>query len=499
MARPDDLQTASDVPNAQRLQNLLHFKSAKPQTTSLTFQQLLQIEDSNWSQKQRKNQDQADDGNHHNKKSVLAKVKDKARKLKCSLSGKKHHDENESRGPSTTPPSSVGREEEAKYRSAPMNGPKLAPDTHKQASRDHHREAPVTRIQNHYTTSNAREPCAPIQQVSRVQSDQALEKSEDERANSSSTNAITKAQSNNQPPPDTSVVASETDANNQVPTTAHVSKVHDLPESGSKFSGLKVSTSKSVASKADESVKEGEDMKDESHTWDKGFSMKEYLMHKFEPGGDERELSQVITQTISPRRDKVREVMSSSLKNDEPSESTSKLSNSEANSSIVANDTNSDLKSKPASENLNTKTGSKNVSFSPRHSLGMSNASSNLNQTFKSTIASYQNQNLGSSPNDNTSLNSLATSSSQNANKGLNQTSTCVHSPTKTSSSPLGHGSSANGTRAPAQTNSDATQVHSHTDTKAKQVPISSPNQTQVPKHSETNTIRVPISVANQT
>ncbi|KAI3772298.1 hypothetical protein L6452_03480 [Arctium lappa] len=490
MARPDDFRrTASDVPNAQRLQNLLHFKSTKAQTTSVTFQQLLQIEDSNLSQKQKKNHDQEDDGNHHNKKSVLAKVKDKAKKLKCSLSGKKHHDGNESRDPSTAPLSIVGREEEAKYRSAP--------NAHKQTSRDHPREAPASRLEKHYTTSNAREPCTPIQLASRARSDQATEKNNDERVSSSNTNTIIETQSKNQTPPETSVVA---DAKNQVPATTDVLKVHDLPESGSRLA-LMTTTQESGASKAGKSVEKEEERKGESQTWDKGVSVKEYLMHKFEPGEDERALSQVITQTISPRRDKMREAMSSFLKNDEPSESMSKLSNSKANTSIVANGKNQDLKSKqsPASENLNTNTGSKNVSFSPRHSLGTSNASSNLNQTFKSTVASYQNHNLGSSPNHNTSLNSWASSSGQNTNTRSNQSSTCVHSPAKPSSSPLGPGSSANETRATVHTNRDAIQVHSHTDTNARRVPKSSPNQTQVPSHIETNTIRVPHSMANQT
>ena len=84
-------------------------------------------------------------------------------------------------------------------------------------------------------------------------------------------------------------------------------------------------------------IEVGDNIRGESQTWDKGVSVKEYLMHKFEPGEDERALSKVITETISPRRDKVREAMTSFLKNEEPSEMTS---------SDVDNNVNLSLKSK---------------------------------------------------------------------------------------------------------------------------------------------------------
>lgn len=37
--------------------------------------------------------------------------------------------------------------------------------------------------------------------------------------------------------------------------------------------------------------------------WDKGVSMKEYIIQKFEPGEDDRALSRVISKAISPRKD----------------------------------------------------------------------------------------------------------------------------------------------------------------------------------------------------
>jgi hypothetical protein len=67
------------------------------------------------------------------------------------------------------------------------------------------------------------------------------------------------------------------------------------------------------------------------HKWDKGVSVKEYLMNKLEPGEDERALSQVISEAISPRRtpgdigvvEKVREAVTSLLWHEESPKYTS--------------------------------------------------------------------------------------------------------------------------------------------------------------------------------
>ncbi|XP_019413178.1 PREDICTED: flocculation protein FLO11-like isoform X2 [Lupinus angustifolius] len=63
-----------------------------------------------------------------------------------------------------------------------------------------------------------------------------------------------------------------------------------------------------------------------SQLWDKAVSVKDYLMNKFEPGEDEKALSQVISEAVSPRRtpgdvgvmEKVREAVTSLLRTDEP-------------------------------------------------------------------------------------------------------------------------------------------------------------------------------------
>ena len=64
------------------------------------------------------------------------------------------------------------------------------------------------------------------------------------------------------------------------------------------------------------------------NTSPKGASVKEYLKIKFEPGGDEKALSEVISEAMSPRKtpanagmmEKVRGAVNSLLRNEEPSQ-----------------------------------------------------------------------------------------------------------------------------------------------------------------------------------
>lgn len=462
MSQADDIQRTLDNPKGKSVQNSFNFKSSKAQT-SPTFQQLLQRDGSKWShvslQKMKKNSDQEDKGNSHNKMSVLAKIKDKAKRLKHSLSRKKHGDKNDSRCNSATHSSGVSLkdkgEEDADYHSAQNSESKHAPVANTQAL--------VSIPEKHLEKRNT-------------------EKSKDEP--SSSSNTITDAQSKNLAPLNASIVASDTDTKNKAVATTDVSKVHELKERNSRFSSLTVSTSESVANRSDRSVEEGDNIRGESQTWDKGHvSVKEYLMHKFEPGEDERALSKVITETISPRRDKVRVAMSSFLKNEEPSEMTS---------SDVDNNVNLSLKSKslPTSTNLNTNKEPKKACIKQSHSLGSNatRASSNLNQTFKSTFASYQVHFLGSSSSRNTNLNSPTTSFSPNTNL----------STSKTSSSPLGHASMANETQTPASSTADQSQVCRRIATSVRRVPVNSANKSRVPDNTDANETRSHVSTRGQ-
>lgn len=96
----------------------------------------------------------------------------------------------------------------------------------------------------------------------------------------------------------------------------------------SKIAGLTVATDTGDDSAADNGMMK---LGKGSETWDKGVSVKEYLMNKFEPGEDERALSQAITEAISPRRvtgdvgvvEKVKGAVNSLLHSDDSSSSQS--------------------------------------------------------------------------------------------------------------------------------------------------------------------------------
>ncbi|KAL8236752.1 hypothetical protein R6Q59_017833 [Mikania micrantha] len=313
MANGGDIQRTSNAPNDQRVENSLHFKGSKDQT-SPTFQQLLQRDGSNWSRISSQIKKIEDDGNRHRRKSVLAKVKEAAKRLKLTLRRKKDSDTNESRfvGPKDN------GEDDAEYHSARSN--KLENLSTKQSKDEHTSSSKVTLA------------------------------------------------------------------------TLDLFKPHEFPQTNSRFSSPMVSTIRCGEGKSDRSVEDGSDVRHKRSLKKLQVSVKDYLMHKFEPGEEERALSKVITQTLSPRPDKT---------------------------TYVDNNVNLDFKSKslPTFTNVNTNTCSKITPIKQSYSLG-SNASTNINQTFKSTFASYQDHFLGSS-----STNDMILNDSSSTN-GLNQSLT---------------------------------------------------------------------------
>ncbi|KAL6195523.1 hypothetical protein ACLB2K_031142 [Fragaria x ananassa] len=86
--------------------------------------------------------DAEDDHNHHEKKSVLTKVKEKAKKLKHSLSTKKKHHDNDSHETDTSTPSwsanlndNEVEEEDAEYLGAPMYKSETAPEAYRETAK----------------------------------------------------------------------------------------------------------------------------------------------------------------------------------------------------------------------------------------------------------------------------------------------------------------------------------------------------------------------------
>ncbi|XP_057953119.1 uncharacterized protein LOC131147631 isoform X2 [Malania oleifera] len=273
-----------------------------PQISTIpTIEQLLQGEDWSWSESNSptSGKDHHEEGHAHpNKRSVLARVREKARKWRQSRGKKKQSYEG------ATMPScdvSLGAEDEeneqdAEYFGAPMYESELAPEGYKEAARLHPRTVPVTSEKHDLDSSGTR----------------------DDAEQGKETKTIT-----------------ETVTEKLAPAYATVAEAtHTI---ASKIQSLTV---KSPTASSTPEQSSGSEQK-----WDKGVSVKEYLMHKLEPGEDERALSQVISEAISPRKapgemgmvEKVKGAVTSLLQAESPSQSTMAISNSSSQIPISTN------------------------------------------------------------------------------------------------------------------------------------------------------------------
>ncbi|KAI4334556.1 hypothetical protein L6164_019234 [Bauhinia variegata] len=312
--------------------------------------------------------DPEEEHGHHQKKSVLTKVKEKAKKLRRSLSKKKHEDGN------VTPSCGVTleedeEEEDPEYLGAPMYESELAPEGCRENARQHPRATPVisekhvlpstvrpgveqeqertiapsSRRTIRPTTSNPPSPrqqttetvaekLAPVYSTrSHAAADSITAKFQGigfsktaEYQNSSVTAPAAEIQgmavSKHQNP---SAIAK------RAPPTFSAPDTPGSKAASQSFSGATVVPRTSSAPVTPQASSAS--LKKTSPTdqiWDKGVSVKEYLLNKFEPGEDEKALSQVISEAMSPGRtpgdagvmEKVREAVSSLLRNEEPSQ-----------------------------------------------------------------------------------------------------------------------------------------------------------------------------------
>ncbi|GAA0150670.1 hypothetical protein LIER_09555 [Lithospermum erythrorhizon] len=277
------------------------------------------------------------DQEDQHKKSVLMKVKEKAMKLRHSLSGKKKHgmethDDNTTPSRSldnTTPSRSLALEdsvdvgEDPEYLGAPMYESELAPETLKENSRQHPRAVPV--VPGNHTlasclktkvTQEKNENISPdkttAQSVS-VQSAPAYAKVSD--ATHSIASKITGLSITNQ---------------NEQDTNTHTGGTH-VPASAAVGTGYVSGPLNDKGLNNSERMSEiREHSSDSPQKFDKGVSVKEYLMQKVEPGEDEKALSKVISNSLSPKRSpgqmgvvgKFKDAVSSLLWTEEDSEST---------------------------------------------------------------------------------------------------------------------------------------------------------------------------------
>ncbi|XP_077236886.1 uncharacterized protein LOC143878495 [Tasmannia lanceolata] len=219
-----------------------------------------------------KSYDHEEDQNHHVKKSVLARVKDKAKKWRQTLIKKKHgHD-----GGNTTPAWGVNLEEDddeedPEYHGAPMYESEMAPDGYKETAMQHNTTPPIV------AEKHVLEPKAVREEQTQKNGGKTL---------------------------------TETVTDILVPAYTMVSEATHMI--AGKIQGPPVAT---TATTKPNTINE--------QVYDKGVSVKEYLMQKLEPGEEERALSQVISEVMSPKSsgtggeigvvEKVKEAVSSLL------------------------------------------------------------------------------------------------------------------------------------------------------------------------------------------
>ncbi|XP_028807181.1 uncharacterized protein LOC114761894 [Neltuma alba] len=309
-----------------------------------------------------------DDNGAPQKKSVLSKVKEKAKKLRHSLSKKKHDDGN------ITPAWGVSaedeeeeEEEDAEYLGAPMYESELAPEAYKENARQHPRATPVIaenhvlhnplksrgemdrqkplsgcteskRTTHHHhhlaastsslasnktMTGNAAEKLAPA--YTKASSDTGLCISSKMQGLTVSKHLDTQTPSLT-PAPSRKSPLSVTTTNPLTPPAKTASKLSPVASKAPRFSSAPSTPRKSSPSASSTLNMKNATAGPGDQTWDKGVSVREYFKNKLEPGEDEKALSQVISDAMSPRRtpgdvgvmEKVREAVTSLLRNEEP-------------------------------------------------------------------------------------------------------------------------------------------------------------------------------------
>ncbi|KAK4366382.1 hypothetical protein RND71_014262 [Anisodus tanguticus] len=272
-----------------------------PKSNLPTFEQLLQGNARNWSTSTSPTAyyDQEEYTPTHGKKSVISKVKEKAKKLKHSLSGKKNRHENDVHDDNHTPSWGVTLEDDddedgdPEYLGAPMYESELAPEPLKEAARQHPRADPVISEKHVLPTSIKHEVTEP---------EQVIEHDNTEKLPDNPSKTITETVTEKLAP----VYAAVSDA-----THAIASKISNLTLTNTDNQESEIQNAPKTGQFADQSNvnKLGEYVEQNAsgltsptQKWDKGVSVKEYFVEKFEPGEGERSLSQIITEAMSPRQ-----------------------------------------------------------------------------------------------------------------------------------------------------------------------------------------------------
>nr|XP_029120217.1 low-temperature-induced 65 kDa protein isoform X3 [Elaeis guineensis] len=211
-----------------------------------------------------------DHDHHHAKKSVLAKVKEKAKKWRHMLARKKHgHDDD-----NMTPPWGVSLDEEddeqdPEYHGAPMYESETAPETYRLEATSQHRPA-------------AQSP-SEMEKSAVLQPHNANKESEMKQV-------ANRSLLHNMPAHQKPVGGNGTNKTLTETVTEMLAPAYTMLSEAAQ----------TIASKI-QSPGSGRYELGAKQIWDKGISVKEYLMHKLEPGEEDRALCQVITKAVSPR------------------------------------------------------------------------------------------------------------------------------------------------------------------------------------------------------
>ncbi|CAA0841834.1 Unknown protein [Striga hermonthica] len=256
--------------------------------TSPAFEQMLRVDEACWSPTtsptsgMNHTHQEESSSPSQNRKSVLAKVKERAKKLKHSLSGRKNINENDLNDESTTPHSGLALDDhndddptdDPEYLGAPMYESEAAPEGLKENARQHPRAVPVV-SESHRTPIRTK-------------------------------------------PSETSLKEKENETNVTEAVPQKSAQPHNIITS--KISGLVVSreTPNRETVRISNRDKSG-----------KLSPVKEYSMNKVEPMEDERALSQALAEAIRPKKinnntsvvGKVKEAVNSFFWNEETSNS----------------------------------------------------------------------------------------------------------------------------------------------------------------------------------
>ncbi|XWS74097.1 hypothetical protein CRYUN_Cryun02cG0186300 [Craigia yunnanensis] len=314
----------------------MHRHGGNPKsTTTPTIEQLLGAGDAQtWSPRSNSSSSTSarshevhdpEDVQYHSKKlTVLAKVKEKARRWRHSFIKKRH-----SEGDNPTPSGGVRlehevyEEEDPEYFGAPMYELELAPKGYKENARQHPRAIPVI-PEKHVLASSV----LPVS---------GQGKKEPTSAEAKATDATQTIASKIQGLLVSAPTGSETEKQATRETNkraTHKTSKYDTHEAD-----------KYATQETDKHALKTENpypFSPRENKWDKGVSVKEYIMNKLEPGEDEKALSQVISDAISPRKTpgdvgvmvKVKGAVNSLLWREEPAQSTIKHSDTNSSSHI---------------------------------------------------------------------------------------------------------------------------------------------------------------------